>query len=386
MIGSVLAIAKGGSGVVCDGEKTVFIPGVIAGESVEFSLAGRRRSAWQGKLLRVLVPSPRRTRPLCPHAGECGGCNLQHMEYGEQLRVKEEILRGNLRKIAGMEAGPPVDIGVLASPPWRYRSKAEFQVRGGASGFFARESRRVVALSGCLLLPEVVERFFLAWRPAATGIGDGQLRVVCNGRDLAARIETASGAETWAGGARDVPFTAGRCAYRFAPENFVQANLFQLQPMLGLLEAVLERERPKTAVDLFCGAGFLTLPLALGCREVLAVENDAANVAGLLANLKLNRAGNVRVVQADALHASIPDAELIVVDPPRGGLSPRLIAALTASSARAVVYYSCDSATFARDLRLFLKQGLALEELKLVDNFPQSDHFEIFSVLKKADS
>lgn len=385
MIGKVSAIAKGGSGIVREGERTIFVPGVIAGETVEYAVLGRLRSAWAGRLLRVLEASPQRIQPPCPHYGECGGCNLQHMSYSEQLRSKTEILIANMKKIAGAEAAPPAvpAPAVLASPPGRYRSKGEFQVRAGAAGFFARESHRVVAIGGCLLLPEAMEAFFLDQRRGLAGTESGQLQVVSNGRELAARLETPGGGETWLSRERTVRFDIGRLAYRFAPDNFIQANLFQFQPMLGLLQQALEGTEAATAVDLFCGCGFFTLPLARRFASVLAIENDARNLAALRANLDLGRASHVRIIQADALRADPPPAELVVVDPPRGGLSGRLIAALAGGGTRSVVYYSCDSATFARDLRLFIQHGFGLGDLRLIDNFPQSDHFEIFSVLKK---
>ncbi|MCU0237424.1 MAG: methyltransferase [Acidobacteria bacterium] len=383
-IGTILAIAKGGAGIVRDGEKTVFIPGVIAGETVEYAVSGRLRSAWQGKLLRVLEASPQRVEPPCPHYGDCGGCNLQHMSYGEQLRSKVGILADNLRRIARFEpAAPPPP---LASPPERYRVKAEFQVRGGAAGFFARESHRIVAISGCRLLPPVVQDFFLARRPGLGGCEHGQLQVISNGRELAARLDAPGNRGAWLDGGREVEFKVGAYVYRYGPGHFVQANLFQLQPMLGLLEGALAGMELGSAMDLYCGGGFFTLPLAARCREVLALESDADNVAALRANLALNKAGNVRVVQADVLSCDLAlgaAAGMIVIDPPRGGLSPRLISALAAGAAGTIVYFSCDSATFARDLRLFLAHGLSLAEIKLLDNFPHSDHFEIFSVLKR---
>jgi 23S rRNA (uracil1939-C5)-methyltransferase len=382
LIGNILAIAKGGAGIVRDGDRTVFVPGVVAGETVEYSVSGRLRSAWQGKLLRVLQASPQRSEPPCPHYGDCGGCNLQHMSYGEQLRSKAGILAENLRRIAGFEPASPT--ATLPSPDARYRCKAEFQVRGGACGFFARDSRRIVAISGCLLLPQAVESHFLSQRRQAAGCAQGRILTVSNGRDLASCLEVPGGGGQWLSREHEVRFQVGPYAFLVAPGNFVQANRFQLRSMLGLLEGVLDRERPETAADLFCGGGFLTLPLAARCQRVLAVESDPGNVAALRANLALNRAGHVGVVQADAFRAGLPGTGFFVVDPPRGGLSPRLIAALAASGARTVVYFSCDSATFARDLRLFLGHGFKLDELKLLDNFPHSDHFEIFSVLKRA--
>ena len=141
--------------------------------------------------------------------------------------------------------------------------------------------------------------------------------------------------------------------------------------------------QPATAADLFCGCGFFTLPLAKRCPSVLALENDAKNLAALRGNLERNRVRNVNVIEADVLQAALPPAELYVADPPRGGLSSRVIAAMAAGGAETVIYFSCDSATWARDLRLFSGHGFALQELRLLDNFPQTDHFEIFSVLKK---
>jgi 23S rRNA (uracil1939-C5)-methyltransferase len=383
MIGKVLTIAKGGSGIVRAGDKTVFLPGVIAGETVEFAVSGRLRSAWQGRLLRVLEASPQRTRPPCPHYPECGGCNLQHLSYGEQLRCKREIFLANMKKIAAMDGLSIPDI--LASPPFRYRSKSEFQVRDGRGGFFRKGSHQVVPISGCLLLPEAVESFFLSRRSELAGTANAQLQVVSNGREIAARLETPDSAEKWFSSERTVRFGIGPFAYRFAPDNFIQANLFQLQPLQDLLQRYLGERKIARAVDLFCGCGFFTLPLALRCREVLAVENDPRNVAALRANLQLNRVDHVRVIQSDALRAGLPRAELYVADPPRGGLSARVIAAMAEGGAGTVVYYSCDSATFARDLRIFARCGFEIDEMRLIDNFPQSDHFEIFSALKKVN-
>ena len=381
MIGKVFTIAKGGCGIVRDGDRTVFLPGVIPGETVEFAVSGRLRSAWQGRLLRVLEASPQRVAPPCPHYPACGGCNLQHMSYGEQLRCKTEIFLANLKKIAAL-AGPGAP-DILASPPFRYRSKSEFQVRDGAAGFFRKGSHQVVAISRCFLLPEAVEAFFLDRRAELAGTANAQLQVVSDGGEIAARLEAPGAAEKWLSPGRAVRFAIGPFAYRVAPNNFIQANLFQLQPLQGLLQRYLGGRKIARAVDLFCGCGFFTLPLAASCGEVLAVETDPGNVAALRANLELNRIDNVRPVQADVLRAALPRAELYVADPPRGGLSTQVIAGMASGGAAAVIYYSCDSATFARDLGIFARYGFGIAELRLVDNFPQSDHFEIFSVLER---
>jgi 23S rRNA (uracil1939-C5)-methyltransferase len=380
MIGTVQAIAKGGCGIVRDAGKTIFIPGVIGGETVEFALQGMQKGIWQGDLQRIVEPSSQRVAAPCRHYGDCGGCNLQHMSYAEQLRCKRDILAVNLRKIAGHDPGQ--DVPVTPSPPWRYRSKIELQVKDSAVGFFRHGSHRLVAVSQCLLLSDACERFVLGLPPFPAGT-DGVLQVLDNGTDLAARLQTRAGKTTWLTPVHSLSFDLAPFTYRCGPEHFIQANLFQLRPMQELLAAHVAINPGAAAADLFCGCGFFTLPLAQRCERVLALENDPGNLAALRANLRSNRMAGVEVCSANALKAELPPLDLAVLDPPRGGLSDALIAAVARARVKKVIYFSCDSATFARDLRLLFKQGYELGELRIIDNFPQTDHFEIFSVLEK---
>ncbi|MCX6558316.1 MAG: methyltransferase [Candidatus Aminicenantes bacterium] len=383
MIGTVHAVAKGGAGIIRLEDRTVFVPDVIAGETVEFSIEGGQKGIWHGRLQRVLEPSPQRRPAPCRHYRECGGCNLQHMAYDEQLRCKKEILGVNLKKIAAFMPGEPVP--VLPSPPFRYRSKIELQVRDSAIGFFRKKSHQLVAIAECLLLGEATERFTLA-PPTLPAASTGVLQILSNGSELAARFEKEAGAPVWLTANRSLSFVFPRFGYRCGPEHFIQANLFQMTPMLGLLDGELAgRTNAGTAADLFCGGGFFTLLLARYFPRVLALESDPDNLAALRANLESNRIGNVEVRAADALKAELPPLDLAVLDPPRGGLSPALISRIARAGTKTVIYFSCDSATFARDLRLFFKYGYELRNLRLIDNFPQTDHFEIFSVLKKID-
>jgi 23S rRNA (uracil1939-C5)-methyltransferase len=380
MIGIVQAVAKGGAGIIHLAEKTVFVPGVISGETVEFAIQNQRKGIWQGKLQRILEPSPQRVEAPCRHYQECGGCNLQHMTYPEQLRCKEDILTANLKKIAGITRSEAT--GVLTSPPLRYRSKIELQVKDSAIGFFKKKSHHLVSISQCLLLSAAAERFVLELPllPAGT---NGVLQILNNGNDLAARLEKPDGDVRWLTPRHSLFFDFPPYRYQTGPEHFIQANIFQMQPLLELLTKYLPSNPGNAAADLFCGCGFFTLPLARHCQQVLALENNANNLVALRANLELNQITNVEVRPVDVLQADLPFLDLVILDPPRGGLSAAIISLIAHTGAKTLIYFSCDSATFARDLRLFLKQGFDLRELKIIDNFPQTDHFEIFSVLGK---
>ena len=380
MIGIVQAVAKGGAGIIHLADKTVFVPGVIVGEKVEFAIQDKQKGIWQGKLQRILEPSPQRVEAPCRHYQECGGCNLQHMAYPEQLRCKEDILTANLKKIAGITRTE--SMAVLPSPPFRYRSKIELQVKDSAIGFFQKKSHQLVSISQCLLLSDAAERFVLELPPLPAGT-NGVLQTLSNGSDLAARLQNSEGDIRWLTPRRSLFFDFPSHRYQTGPEHFIQANRFQMQPMLELLTKYLPSNPGNAAADLFCGCGFFTLPLAQHFQQVLALENNPGNLVALRANLELNQITNVEVRPSDILRTDLPFLDLVVLDPPRGGLSAAIISRITQAEVKKVIYFSCDSATFARDLRLFLKQGFDLRELKIIDNFPQTDHFEIFSLLEK---
>jgi 23S rRNA (uracil1939-C5)-methyltransferase len=380
MIGIVQAIAKGGAGIIHLADKTIFVPGVISGETVEFAILDKQKGIWQGKLQRIIEPSPQRVAAPCRHYQECGGCNLQHMAYLEQLRCKEDILTANLKKITGFTRSE--SLTVLPSPPFRYRSKIELQVQNGTSGFFKLKSHQLVAIKQCLLLSDTAERFALEPPPLPAGT-NGILQILGNGSDLAARLQTSEGEVRWLSPRHSLFFDFPPYRYQTGPEHFIQANLFQMQPMLDLLAEHLPANPGKAAADLFCGCGFFTLPLARHFQRVLALESDPQNLEALRANLESNQITNVEIHPVDVLRADLPFLDLVVLDPPRGGISAALIARIAQAEVKKIIYFSCDSATFARDLRLFLKQGFDLRELKIIDNFPQTDHFEIFSVLEK---
>ncbi len=387
MIGTVQAVVKGGWGIVRQEGKTVFIPGVIGGEVVEYTLGKERRSVYTGILERLIEPSPWRGAPCCPHSADCGGCNFQHIRYEEQLRIKERIFRDNLGRIAGIDWWQ--SLAVEASPPWRYRTKTEFKIVGGKAGFFRRQSHDLVAIDSCRLVPQAVEDLMKSppFRQRMETVALGRVLALTDGRSVSAYITGLKGEDASPAPA-GIPFSLSvpsgrRYEYEFDPGNFIQANIFLLPVLLRLLEESLAGLYSEKAVDLFCGTGFFTLPLAAHSGQVLAVDDNSANLVALRRNLERNKTGNVTIAAANAYRTDIPAADVFVVDPPRGGLGKSMIGRMAAAGPKTVIYFSCDSATFARDIRCFSKAGYAPKTLRLIDNFPQTDHFEIFTVLEK---
>ena len=369
----VSAIGKGGAGVVHLPGRTLFVAGALPGETIECTV--------DGELLRVIEPASERVDPPCPHYGQCGGCNFQHIAYAAQLRFKKEILSTNLQRIGRQRWEREID--VLPSPPWRYRCRTTFKLAANRVGFFRKRSHEVVSISACRLVPTPVEEFILriALGAAESPHPAGELIVLSDGCEVAA-LRRGGGRCDRLGTPAKLTLRIKDFAYNYAPENFIQSNRHLLGSLLELAEVNARQAKGGTAVDLFCGVGFFSIPLSRRFRHVFAVDNDESNIAACRENQRLNSAHNLQVLCADSLKASLPRADLYLVDPPRPGLGRRLIERLVASRPPLLIYFSCDSATFARDAALLDERRYVLQELKLIDNFPQTDHFEIFSVFR----
>lgn len=376
MIGRIEAIGKSGRGIVFYEGKPIFLSGVLRGELVEFTISGKRHSVLSGSIIKIIEAAKERVIPPCPYYEECGGCDFQHIAYTEQIAVKQDILRSNLKRIARIDYPQP--IAVITSPPSRYRTRMVLKVRGGKVGFFKKGSHEIVEIETCLVAPQAVENFLQGLR--GHNLEKGEIFIISSGKELAAVLKS-DAAEKYLSDKKEISYKIGEFTYRISPGCFIQANLFTLDMMLGLVQQNLEGDYFEKAADLFCGAGFFTLALARRVKRVAAIEADEQNIRSLKANLAANNIDNVEIIQADILKSAVAAADLFVIDPPRSGLNRRLVNEITGNVPKKILYFSCDSATFSRDIFYFQEAGFILKELKIIDNFPQTDHFEIYSCL-----
>jgi 23S rRNA (uracil1939-C5)-methyltransferase len=324
----------------------------------------------------IVEPGPARVAAPCAVFGRCGGCAWQHLAYPAQVEAKRAILRDALERIGGA-AGP--DVEMVASPePYAYRSRARVLVAGGAPGFRARGSHALCAIETCPVLAPPLDAALASLR----GRPDGEWELAL-GSDGAVRIAALPAPS---GGERMAIEAAGE-RLEISPGVFAQANglLFD-----ALARCVVEAAGGgREALELFAGAGFFTLGLARRFERLAAVESDARAIADLGANLRAARLLQVRVIEARS-ETALADAaahrlapEVVVLDPPRGGIGPRASRDLARLPARRVVHVSCDPATLARDLRELLARGFALERVVGFDLFPQTPHVEAVAVLAR---
>lgn len=377
----IASLAAGGDGVgrLPDG-RAVFVPFTAPGDRVRVRVVESRGRFARARVDALLEAGPARAEPVCAVFGSCGGCAWQHVDYAAQLEAKRAILADALRRIGGVEdlELPPI----VASPsPYAYRSRARVHLAGGRVGYLRRRSHALCAVSRCpVLVPELEARLReLAARPP---VRDGEW-------------ELASGAE---GGVRAGPVgdrDAGEIRVEVAGRRlgissgvFAQSNALLLEALVSRVAAAAGGGR--LAVELFAGAGLLTLGIAARFERVVAVEGDADAVRDLRRNLALAAPGRALVVGEPVEQALGPLAglapEALVLDPPRTGLPRGSAAALAAVLPQRIAYLSCDPATLARDVAELRARGFSLRTVEAFDLFPQTPHVEALATLESFGS
>jgi len=428
VLADVESLTHEGRGLARVAGKAVFIDGALAGERVRFRYTRQQRHFDEGRVVEVLSPSPQRVAPRCPHFSLCGGCSLQHQDPAAQIAMKQEILADVLRRIGGVE--PERWLPPLAAGHWGYRRKARLGVRFVAKkgktlvGFREKGSGFLADLSRCEVLDaEVGERLYaiaslvdgLSIRDQIPQIemakGDGPcvlvFRVLAppSPSDLEALLAFAAtthlrvylqegGPET----IRPLPGQAVDLSYRlpafaaqihFQPTDFTQVNLELNRLMVSRAVELLDPQPQDRVLDLFCGLGNFTLPLARRAAAVLGVEGEAGLVERARRNAEANGLANVRFEARDlygALAGAAWTAERFdkaLLDPPRAG-ALQVLDMLPAAGVRRLIYVSCFPATLARDAERLVKGlGYRLRAAGAMDMFPHTAHLESMALFER---
>jgi 23S rRNA (uracil1939-C5)-methyltransferase len=408
--------------------KTVFVDGALPGEEVRLQRIVRRRRHDEARVLEVLRPSPERVTPRCAHFGVCGGCSLQHLAHTAQLDAKTRIVAEQLERLGGVR--PERWLAPLAGPVWSYRRRARLGCRYVEKkgrvlvGFRERASPLLADLRGCEVLAGGAGRLIGPLAELIGGLGIRRrvpqieiavaepvtalvLRVLDapSAADLEAlgAFERAHGVEIYLqrGGLDTVapvtppatplayPLPGLAAGIGFRPTDFIQVNGEMNRLMIARVLELLEPRAADRALDLFCGLGNFTLPLALRVAEVTGVEGDAALVERARENAGRNGIANARFQAADLASPQAAAGwaggyDLVLLDPPRAG-AREVLPALAGCRPRRMVYVSCHAGTLARDAGLLVSQhGFRLVAAGIMDMFPHTPHVESVALFEPA--
>lgn len=435
---AIVGLGSGGEGVGKVDGFTLFVDGALPGDEVEVTVADVKRNYATAILKRIVSPAPERVAPRCPAFAECGGCQLQHLDYQAQLRWKRQQVVDALTRI-GHLAEIPVHPCIGPAEPWSYRNKAQFPVGPGvagatiAAGIYARGTHRIVDIDECLIqqplnndIIRAAKRLAMKHRIApynelthtgclrhilarvGSASGEAMAVFVTNGadfpggRDLAAelmrelpsvvsvhqninarRTNVILGEETrLLAGRETITDRIGRFAFEISPRSFFQVNPEQTEVLYRKAVEYAGLTGAETVVDAYCGIGTISLFLAERAKAVHGIEVVPEAIADARVNAARNGIANAQFHQGEA-EAALPwlreqgvAPDVIVVDPPRKGCEPGVLDAFAAMGPERIVYVSCNPATLARDLARLAELGYRTVEAQPVDMFPMTSHVE----------
>ncbi len=423
-------IVAGGKGLARpENSKVVMVEFVLPGETVQIRHCKEFSHFIEGELLTILSSSPYRIEPACPHYGQCGGCNLQHVDYKTQLKSKQAIVQEAMVR-AGIELPDNEVQETLPSPDqWGYRYRLRLKLdRKGQLGFFQKKSNRLVEVSNCPVaapalndllaelqttavlrdLAELCEEIELLQSPGSHDI-TLVLRIVGTQKPGQKQIQTladqisidAIGYTLRHQYSQIVPQQKQRplcqttvlpghdtsCTLCWSAGCFSQVNAGQNEQLIRLICQLVGDVQDTTLLDLYCGMGNFSIPLALQGAAVTGIEKNPLSIKWARSNAEA--AGvSCSFFAADVLKSlreltgDRQRVDTILLDPPRRGLG-KAAGLLPKLNPQQILYISCDPATLARDLAIIYKQGYRVTELIPVDMFPQTHHIESVALLKK---
>lgn len=442
---NITSLTSDGDGVGRAGELVFFVPNTAVGDVIRARVLKVKKNVGFARVEEVLTPSSDRIEPDCPVSRSCGGCVYRHISYEAELSAKRQKVIDAVTRIGRL----PADLVKNIIPSEKidgYRNKAMIPVgldRAGevVMGFYARHSHNIMHCLRCQLSPEIFNTIagdfytFLRHRPQliytpqnrrgirhlylryAESTGDVMVCVVAGDRHfeddtllydsltekydciksivvnvnpdvtnviLGKRSYTVYG---------DDSITDTLCGLRFeiAPAAFYQVNRSQAERLYGKAKDYAALTGSETLLDLYCGAGTIGMSMADRCKELIGVEIIPEAIENAKQNAERNGVHNARFLCGDATKAAVtlraegirPD--VIVVDPPRKGLTPELIDTIVQMSPDRVVYVSCDPATLARDLKLFSEKDYSVKEITPCDMFPRTAHVETVVMMSRKD-
>lgn len=423
------SLSHDGRGVSRIDGKVYFIDLALPGELVHFQRGRKRRSYETGKVVEVLRKSPHRVEPPCEYFGTCGGCAMQHLAAPIQILAKQDQLKDNLDRIA--KAQPEIYAEPITGPGWGYRRKARLGIRfvpkkgGVLVGFRERNKSYITPLQKCMVLDAKISKLLPAMKTLLEGmscydripqievaVGDNETSLVF--RHLVDLTE--SDLDRLRAFAEDnvvqvflqpkgldsvyphYPSTPKTLSYsltehnvtiEFEPTDFIQVNADINQKLINAAIDYMNPQPGDNILDLFCGLGNFTLPIARRAGTVWGVEGDRDLVQRARKNAAQNQINNINIVNAD-LYADEFDApcltqtyDKVLLDPPRTGAIDA-VKILNRLEPHRVVYISCNPATLARDAEVLVhKLGFNLKCAGVVDMFPHTNHVESIAVFEK---
>ena len=347
--------------------KVVFVPSVLPGEEAEISIVKSGKKFSRGRLVSLKTESEKRVEPFCPLYGKCGGCNMQHIDYSEQLLFKTSFIREHFSRFAGAEL--PGDFFFAPSKPRGYRNRVQFHSSPEGPGFMKRAANSVIPVQQCPVLVPALNRFLAAGVPLTTE------RETCFGTED----------QYWTGTeSKDITLEILGRSVSFCSNQFFQSNLSLLPELISYVtdfcigRGTQGNSAPSGhAMDLYSGVGLFSVFLKDYYAEITGIEMNPETEP----YYRKNMSGSSFEFFGQSMEKWLKgnrgrQADFAVVDPPRTGLSEDVVKFLVKMAVPRLVYVSCDPVTQARDTKALLEGGYLIDSARGFDFYPHTSHME----------
>ena len=438
----IIDIGINGEGIGKIDNFTIFVDGALPNETVNIKIIKVKKNYGYGKLIKIIKPSPYRINPLCENFGKCGGCNLLHLSYDEQLNIKSKFIQTNLKKIAKIEnIKVPKAIGM--DNPFNYRNKVSFPINFTDKvniGFYRPRSHNIINIDNCLIqnpinniiiqkIKDFIKESNISIYDENTGKGDLRhivtrianktnellICVVINNNKflykdlliknfkdipnidsivinyntknnnviLGDKVETILGKGYIVDYIKDLKFN-------ISPLSFYQVNPIQTEVLYETALNFCNLTGNEIVFDAYCGIGTISLFLAKKCKKVYGIEIVPDAIENAISNAELNNINNTEFFvgkSEDIIPKLIFEnniyPDVIVVDPPRKGCDKILLDTIIKTSIKKLVYISCDNSTLARDIAYLSTFGFKLDKIQPVDMFCMTTHIECVALITR---
>ena len=394
-------IVPNGFGLAFAKNLTIFVSLAAAGDKLRVKIREKKGKIAFAEIVEILEPSSDRSEPRCVYFGGCGGCDFQQMSYAAQLEAKAGIIRDCLTRIGKIEYEG--EIPIIGSKPYGYRSRAAWHAdtRRKRIGYFKRNSHEIIDVETCPILTPELQKALTGLRENIDWTSFWSEIVEVEAANSGEQISIYSNEINEP--TREISFTAFGERYFYDADSFFQGNQFLIEP---LIDAATKDAKGETALDLYCGAGLFTLPLARKFQNVVGVEGNEKAVEFAKKNLENAGIANAEIytenvdewlsANSSEFHLQMAETskdgtqnagtrnrvDFVLLDPPRAGTQKSTIENLLKIKPREISYVSCEPSLLSRDLRVLCESEYRIESITALDLFPQTHHVETVVRLK----
>lgn len=378
-------------GITKINNKITFINNALLGEIVDIKLINEKKNFNEAKVISYIEKSSDRIENKCPYSDKCGGCDFGYLNYKTSLMYKKNMVINVMKRYAGLDINPSI---IPSDDIFGYRNKISLKINNGKLCLIEENSSNCISINKCLLVNDNINKIIKILNDCDLhGIfdivirGTYEIMVIINGddinNDIICRLDGNVSSIVFNGnviyGKEYINILVDKFKYAIYPNSFFQVNTCMIK---WLYDEVKEcAGSGHSLLDLYCGAGTIGIYLADNFDDVHGIEINYDAITGANVNKRINNIKNISFDMVNANNILINNYDVIVVDPPRGGLDKKTITNLLNSGAEKIVYVSCSAITLARDIGM-LKEEYILDKITLFDNFPNTKHVESVCLLK----